>query len=96
MLVTKTGMNIESINVKAIIMKFESSISPLIRASTNKLYIKQKLLLESPLIENEILSGKINYNTSVGGNKIHIYLKSETAINITTDKMISIPLDDIV
>lgn len=55
----------------------------------------EKRLLENPLIENEILSGKINYNTSVSGNKIHIYLKSEPVINATSDKMVRIPIDDI-
>jgi hypothetical protein len=53
-------------------------------------------LLENVVISEKILTGKINIEkSSFIGNKIHIYLSTDSAIKINTEMTLSILLDDI-
>ena len=57
-----------------------------------------KYLLRNTVVSNGILSGKIDVteNSQYIGNKIHIYITSDSVMKINSGTIISIPLNDIV
>jgi hypothetical protein len=53
-------------------------------------------LLENTLISSGMLSGKVYEGQfSLRGNKIHVYLSSDSTMKINTEMILTIPLDDI-
>ncbi len=57
--------------------------------------MESKYLLDDPVIDNEVLSGKIDNVSSVAGKKIHIYVKSDSVVNIDQGMVLQVPLDGI-
>jgi len=56
---------------------------------------KSKYRIENTVISNGILSGKIVVEHSNIGNKVQVYLSSDSMIKINMEKILSIPVDSI-